>query len=351
MTEENIRMQLTSLAVINRLHAAIHSVLKNYRQDAPYALLDFPNHSNVGDSAIWAGEMAYMRHYWGRDPSYVCEHGNVDWTALTRAVPSGLILLHGGGNFGDIWPAHQQFREEVLKRYPSCTVVQLPQSLQFNDQSSIRRAAQVIAGHKKFILLARDQATYDFATKWFECVVRLCPDMAFCLGRLARSTSPSHSLAVLLRTDKEAASVNEAGALEMPADAIVEDWLSEPAGTHRYARITSLLRMLASLDSRNMSPMARRINYYDHLVKIRIHRGVSLISRGSQIISDRLHAHILGTLLDVPQVMLDNNYGKIGRFIDTWQSDWTGVRRAADLSVALLVAADVASSHEERNIH
>jgi len=97
--------------------------------------------------------------------------------------------------------------------------------------------------------------------------------------------------------------------------------------------------MLTSLDSGVLNPMARRVRYYDQLVNLRIRRGVSLISRGRQLISDRLHAHIIGTLLDEPQVLLDNNYGKISRFIDTWQSDWTGVRRAADLSVALQVAA------------
>ena len=26
----------------------------------PYALLDFPNHSNIGDSAIYAGELAFF---------------------------------------------------------------------------------------------------------------------------------------------------------------------------------------------------------------------------------------------------------------------------------------------------
>jgi pyruvyl transferase EpsO len=335
MIAENIGAHSSSVAVIERLQSIINSVLHDYRSDSPYALLDFPNHQNVGDSAIWAGEMAYLRRHWRRDPSYVCERDNIDWTALTRAVPSGPILIQGGGNFGDIWPAHQYFREEVLTRYPGRTVIQLPQSLQFNDPSSLRRTAQVIARHKSFVLLVRDQASYDLASDNFECLVRLCPDMAFCLGQLARPIRPTHSFVFLLRTDKEAASTSEREPLKAASDALVEDWPSETAYTYRRAKMMSWLGALASLDRRQLSPMAWRLRYYDQLANLRIGRGMTLISRGRQLISDRLHAHIIGTLLDVPQVMLDNNYGKIGRFINTWKSDWTGVRRAVDLSGAL----------------
>ena len=145
--------------------------------------------------------MAYLRRYWQRDPSYVSEH-DVDWTALAKAVPNGPIMLHGGGNFGDIWPKMQHFREEVLTRYPGRTVIQLPQSIQFNDQSNLRRAAKAIARHKSFVLLVRDQVSHDVATNNFDCVVQLCPDMAFCLGNFAQPTTPTHSTVFLLRTDK-----------------------------------------------------------------------------------------------------------------------------------------------------
>jgi exopolysaccharide biosynthesis protein PssK len=347
--EEHVRAHSTSSAVTGRLYATIHSVLQSYHSDAPYALLDFPDHPNVGDSAIWAGELAYLRRNWQHDPSYVCDIGSVNWSDLIRAVPSGPILLHGGGNFGDIWPANQLFREEVLNRYPSRTVIQLPQSIQFDDPSSLRRTARAIARHKSFVLLVRDQASYDLATDNFECEVRLCPDMAFCLGQLARPIRPTHSLVLLLRTDKEAASTSDRTALKMPRDALVVDWiLSEPAGTYGRAKVMSWFGALASLDQRQVSPMARRVRYYDQLASLRIRRGITLISQGGQLISDRLHAHIIGTLLDVPQVILDNNYGKLGRFIDTWRSDWTGVRRAADLSIALEAAGVTQASQMHR---
>jgi exopolysaccharide biosynthesis predicted pyruvyltransferase EpsI len=322
------------MAAIERLRITIDSVLKDYIGDEPYALLDFPNHTNVGDSAIWAGELVYLRRRCQRDPNYVCAH-DADWAALAKALPNGPILLHGGGNFGDIWPSMQQFREEVLDRNPGRTVIQLPQSIQFNDPSNLRQAAKAIARHKSFVLLVRDQASYDLAASNFDCVVRLCPDMAFRLGGIARPRDPTHSLVFLLRTDKEAISGNSWSALKLPDDAVVDDWLSEPPNTERRAKLRWGFETLKSLDLRRLSPMARRVRYYDQLAGLRIRRGVAVLSQGRRLVTDRLHGHIIGTLLGLPQIVLDNNYGKISRFIDTWRSDWTGVRRAGDLSAAL----------------
>jgi exopolysaccharide biosynthesis predicted pyruvyltransferase EpsI len=334
VTGTNSDARSSSIATIERLRITIDSVLQDYIGDEPYALLDFPNYANVGDSAIWAGELVYLRRRCQRDPSYVCAH-NADWAALAQALPNGPILLSGGGNFGDIWPSMQYFREEVLDRNPGRTVIQLPQSIQFNDQSNLRQTAKAIARHKSFVLLVRDQASYVLATSNFDCDVRLCPDMAFCLDRLARRRDPTHSLVLLLRTDKEAISETSWSALKLPDDAVVDDWLSEPPNTDRRAKFLWGVEMLKSLDLRQLSPMARRVRYYDQLADLRIRRGVAVLSQGRQLITDRLHGHIIGTLLDLPQVVLDNSYGKINRFMDTWQSDWTGVRRAANLSVAL----------------
>jgi exopolysaccharide biosynthesis predicted pyruvyltransferase EpsI len=324
--------------LVERLRKIIHSVLETYITDKHYALLDFPNHSNVGDSAIWAGERAYFKQYWGRDPSYVCEH-DLDCQTLADAIGDGPILLHGGGNFGDVWPYMHQFRETVLDRFRGHTMIQLPQSIQFEDATSLRRTAELIARHGAFVLLVRDQSSYELAISNFDCAVRLCPDMAFCLGAMSRSRHvAADQLAVaLLRTDREAVSSYPGPAPNRRV--IVSDWMKEPMDTASRARFRSRIGTLTSLDPRQFALMARRIRYYDELAAMRIRRGIDLLSRGRQLISDRLHVHILGTLLDIPQIMLDNNYGKINRFMETWNTDWIGVRRALDLDTALNLVA------------
>ena len=38
--------------------------------------------------------------------------------ALAESAPTGPILICGGGNFGTLWPRHQEFRIELLERFP-----------------------------------------------------------------------------------------------------------------------------------------------------------------------------------------------------------------------------------------
>ena len=49
--------------------------------------------------------------------------------------------------------------------------------------------------------------------------------------------------------------------------------------------------------------------------------GVELLQPGRLIVSDRLHAHILSSLMRRPHLMLDNSYGKIARYIACWGDD------------------------------
>jgi pyruvyl transferase EpsO len=47
------------------------------------------------------------------------------------------------------------------------------------------------------------------------------------------------------------------------------------------------------------------------------------------VITDRLHAHILSLLLGIPHAVLDNSYGKVGRFLAAWTGGAAGVHRAS----------------------
>ena len=130
----------------------------------PFSVLDFPDHGNVGDAAIALGTTAYFREHRGAVPSYVASLGDFSEAALRAAVPEGPIFIHGGGNFGDLWPRHQDFREHLLQRFTDREIIQLPQSIHFDDRGRVARSARVIAGHGKFRLLVRDLAyLYEFA--------------------------------------------------------------------------------------------------------------------------------------------------------------------------------------------
>jgi exopolysaccharide biosynthesis predicted pyruvyltransferase EpsI len=324
--------------VIQHLQQRALTELRDLATDAPFCLLDFPNQRNVGDSAIWLGTTAYLREHRGAEPSYVASRAGFSEAALRASVPEGPIVIHGGGNFGDLWPRHHGFREHLLERFPDRAIIQLPQTIHFGHPEHAARTARAIARHGRFRLFVRDQASYEFATANFDCEVRLCPDMAFFLGALDQPGAPQVDVCYLMRTDKERALGAPTGRPDYTSR--VADWLTE---SRLSIQGHKLLGMARGLRGRGLDRIATRSAWYDAVARARVARGCRLLSSGRVVITDRLHAHILSLLLAIPHAVLDNTYGKLRRFLDVWTGDAIGVHRASSIEDAERWAASVLS--------
>jgi pyruvyl transferase EpsO len=335
-------------ALIARLQAEIHAVLGPLvpPRGHPFALLDFPDHGNVGDSAIWAGEIAYFERWHRTRPAFVhgFASGSLDWEAMFGSLaPGAPLFIHGGGNFGDLWPHHQAFREAVLARARGRRVVQLPQSIHFADPAALARTAAAIRAHGNVVLLLRDRPSLELARRHFDCDSRLCPDMAFCLGPTPRRAAPRHPVLVLARTDHERAATRDDGAWMARPGFRQADWIEEPPGFRSGQRQRSAVRSLLALGLRGVFDRAAQQElFYRRLARARLERGLSLLSSGRAVATDRLHAHILCLLLGIPHAVSDNSYGKIRRFMEAWGTDTGPVRRAPTLREAAEAARGLA---------
>lgn len=282
----------------------------------PYALLDFPSHSNIGDSAIYAGQLAFLDAHVGRRASCVCTcTADLEW--LDGTLPAdGPILLHGGGNFGDLWPHHQKFRHAMLQRYRGRKIVQLAQSIHYGDSAGLDLTARLIESHGNFTLLVRDQPSYDLARARFNCNVQLCPDAAMVLLKLDPGRAPEMDTLVMLRKDHEAVHDDIRSWLE-EAGYPIEDWNDTPVWT---LPIRVGWKAARTFPNSRISMMYREA-MYRHQAMRRVMTGVRQLARAKRIVADRLHVHLLSLLLRQPHLVLDNSYGKISRYIDTWGQD------------------------------
>lgn len=311
-------------SIIAKLQHKIDEVLKPLLDGRPFALVDFPDHSNVGDSAIWLGETAFFAKH-GVRPTYCSNLKTHDSDEMRNAVGDGTIFLHGGGNFGTIWEAHQDFRIDLLRRFPGQRIVQLPQSIHFDSPDNVHETTKAIEAHGNFVLLVRDQPSLDFARRHFRCETALCPDMAFYIGALTRKP-PTLDLFYLLRTDLEK---SISGLPEHQARTFkVDDWLEDDRLAIKTT--TALSRVWNFGTPRDKARFAK----YERLAKLRLQRGTEMLSSGRVVITDRLHGHIMSVLLGIPHVALDNNYGKLSNFIDAWTRDVGNLRTAGSLGEA-----------------
>jgi pyruvyl transferase EpsO len=300
----------------------------------PCALLDFPNHPNVGDSAIWLGETEWLRRH-GNPVVYVCELETYSRRRLAARLGDGVILLHGGGNLGDFWVEYQRFREQVIAEFPANPIIQLPQTIHFLDEWGAGEARRVFDAHPNLTLLCRDRRSLRFARERFAARSLLCPDMAFALGGLQRPEAPRHAIVCLYRTDAEAANAPR----PPPRAGVVQtDWLEEvPTPAHeRY-------RALGERLEHDLSPspdlLRDVLETSDLLGRERLQRGCALLGGGKVVITDRLHGHILCLLLGIPHVLLDNNYGKVRGFYESWTAGSPLASWASSPAEALEAAA------------
>jgi pyruvyl transferase EpsO len=300
-------------AALDGLRARFDATLATHLAGARrVALLDFPYYDNVGDSAIWLGEVHALRRL-GVRVVYAADHlrfreEQVD--ALPADVP---LLLSGGGNFGDLWEHHQRFRERVAVRFPGRRVLQLPQSIHFRAPGAAERSAETLRAHPDLTVLVRDADSLAQARDGLGLRTDLCPDAAFGIdaGFADRwRTAADRPVLELWRRDDEARDP-VAGDGGHPG----VDWYLP---RNRRRRATNAANK--AIRTAGSGPLARRAvaANLDRLAHAEVRRGVELLAHGRVVATDRLHAVILSTLIGRPHVAVENSYGKIGRVHRAW---------------------------------
>lgn len=332
----------TNTPTTNSSTFLIHSLKKEISQvldklipaHSNVVLLDFPNNPNVGDSLIWLGEIAYLksRHI---NILYVCDSKNYHAQQLRKILNANtIILIHGGGNFGTLWPEEQAFREKVLLDFATTPCIQLPQSVYFDHDEAIDRAAKIIDAHSDYTILTRDKASYELVQNSFKSKVFMCPDMAFFMSPQTKFKESAYDCFVLARNDHER-SHEWATSLPPKIHGIsyqVRDWLNANAiekAIYKIEKHSLLLRQV--FDKNNLALMW----LWNQLARVRLNRGATLLQRGKIVITDRLHAHILCLLLDMPHIVIDNANKKISGFYQAWTKSYIKVRFVKDSDSAL----------------
>ncbi|REC97323.1 pyruvyl transferase EpsO [Microbacterium sp. AG157] len=308
---------------LDAVRAFTSSVLQGALSDASeVVLLDIPTHENVGDNMIWQGEIEYLKRLRVRVAyeADIFRHSN---KLLDRLAPGAPILLHGGGNFGDVWPVFQEFRERVVADHHDRRIVQLPQTVYFQSPSRAAQANAILSAHPNFTLLVRDTDSLERALAALPDVnVRLCPDMA--LGWTPRETltrGEPQGILVLAREDKEAAGDLAAEVeLHLESSDEVRDWrlTGWQKALWKVTRVPGRLARLAPWlrDNALMFRVVQRANDFNR--KQNLLAGLTLVRGRRAVITNRLHAHVLAGLLSVPHVVTENNYGKIGPIFENY---------------------------------
>lgn len=275
-------------------------------------LLDVPYYSNIGDTLIWQGTHDLLKEC-GLRCVLTASKESFDFRALPQDY---IILLQGGGNFGDIWIEHQLFRQKVISSYPDNKIIILPQTIYFENEENLIRDAEIFSTHRNLLIIARDNRSFDLLKKYYtHNRVLLLPDMAFCINfNKFRIPEPTDKRVLFFeRLDKESNASYSYNKI-VPNNAERHEWpIMERADDSWQAKW--LMRVKYRLPQ-----------YYDWywnriIRKHYVRTGIDFIGVYESVYTTRLHGAILSLLLGKNIILFDNSYGKNSTFYHSWLGD------------------------------
>ena len=299
-----------------------------------YAMLfDIASFENKGDPAITTGEVYLLRRL-GIEVVYYCRFDiclskqiqNYAQNMSKRYSKDELvILIHGGGNLIG-YAMNDILREQLFARFRGFKIVVFPQSVFVRQYGGhhFKRCQKLYCCNPNLTIVLRDKQSLGIALKYWNKGTNLvmAPDMAFQIGPVRRFMSPIYDVMWLKRKDGESPKyvVNEK-ALPKNVTVNVSDWWrwKTPKGS------TSIED--AFLIANN---------------------GLVFLQRGRVVITDRLHGHILCTLLNIPHVLIDNAFKKLSSFHNTWTRSLNNVLITNDSSKAFPLALTLLKKYKHQ---
>lgn len=283
---------------------------------ARIGFVDYPMHINLGDLLILEGALDFFRWNGNEIQTSFCVFDQTG-PAFERLRHCDVIVCHGGGNFGDIYPSHQKLREHLVERYPDKPIVIMPQSIHFSSEAAAGESAAIFRRHRNLTIFVRDEHSLGIARSQFCDNVVACPDMAHRLfDRFAACRRPADGRAAsaplaLMRRDVEAVSME--GTVGGPAPV---DWtdimtLSEKARIWRHRAAVKVAGTLGTYDAGRLEEFSRTLADVVPAIARRL-------VRHDTWLTSRLHGAIFGLLLECDVVLFDNSYGKNSRYFSFW---------------------------------
>ena len=268
-------------------------------------LTDFPDHANVGDSAIFLGEHSFW------------QTNNIDVHSiysLQVAKPSIYdsqvpVFIHGGGNLGDLYPIHNEHRYKLAENLRDDTLlVQYPQSVHFSTKEARLEFDSRMAKRSQLRIAVRDNESYKLLESSVSDLY-LIPDAVHLLGKIP-SAEPHKSKIRLLRQDSETTgSLNNNDARDWGGDGFLVaaswwlSWRSYNLGVGQAA-------------------FHRGNQWWLSRAEKRFLRGVELLASAEVVETDRLHAMLIALQLGRKVIVHDNAQGKISKYVKTWFTDF-----------------------------
>lgn len=264
---------------------------------------DFPDYSNVGDSAIALGQL----RFWADRRISVLDTYSCPILPATVFDSESPVFINGGGNFGGLYRPLSEHRYRLAERMrPDALLIQGPQSVHFVNDAAHEEFVRRMAPRARMRIAVRDHHSLDALRPHVRELI-LSPDAVHLLGEIP-APEPTQRELHLSRADIEGVARAAEGSVDWQADTLdllIPWWLS-----WRCQQLPMMKPLFAHPNE-----------WWNARAQKRFSRGVALLARGETIVTDRLHAMLIGLQMGRKVVARDNNNGKLTKYARTWFAD------------------------------
>ncbi|MBN2866563.1 MAG: polysaccharide pyruvyl transferase family protein [Thiotrichales bacterium] len=287
-----------------------HSPILTLINSAPIQYLDIPVHGNVGDLLIMEGTLSFFKKNKIKLKNTFTVY-NVNKKLIAK---KDVLVFHGGGNLGDLYDLHQKHREDFISKFKQNRIILLPQTIYFESDANYEKTCKLFSDHKDLHICVRDKLSYELALKMTKNVY-LMPDMAHQLYPLKKNdlSNTVQRTLFISRLDKEAPTeaINIKFDTKTDWDIFLERHQTKVQNQRKLQKTLRHYRL-------NIITSKLTTSWWLKLSFELIDESIRLFKKHNLVITNRLHGHILACLLDIPNLVLDNSYGKNASYVNVW---------------------------------
>lgn len=278
-----LKYRLSNLLI--RLKTLYYSFCKSKHKKI--FILGVVEHKNFGDFAISEGGYQFIKDNFD---ARICEFTEeqmsnpLTFNLIEKMLSDqDIIFCQGGGNHGNIYLFHENYRREVIRRFQKNRIVVFPQTYYFTPDENGKKEAsisqEIYNSHPDLIIAMRDRLSYSLTAEAYpQAKVIFCPDMVLYMMNQFKKQATDSDLMILFRSG-------------------IEEYFS---GQEKEELLDSLKKTYSikfnnhstneDVNSRSRYPL--------------IKNQVELYSKSKVVITDKLHGAIFSVLSGTPCIML-----------------------------------------------
>lgn len=183
--------------------------LKKYKDIEKILYILTPLHGNLGDQMIAvAGKKILSDFYPNKKIIEITDKFYDKNINIFKEIikDDDIIILHGGGNLGDIWLGAEYQRRHLLENHLNNKIIIMPQTITFKSKEEEQKSKEIYSKVKDLTIITREEYSYELAKHIFDKnKILLMPDSVFYLEDYYkdRISNARNGILFLLRKDQE----------------------------------------------------------------------------------------------------------------------------------------------------